>query len=517
MENMGMREYTRSTSRGDVYAESNAEYTIPDYNADIRKLIHCEAHINPSGSFAADGDVEFSGVVVYNIMYCDPEGKINSTSFSSDYEYHVKCPEEQYVDALADTRVSSLSVRVIGPRKLSAKASLVSSVTLIEKCAIELCGTAFETGARTEICESEVKIHTTALSEREEREYAEVLASLDGAIADEVRVLYSGADVTVDSVAYSDAAVRVMGELSLFVLVCEGDDTPRLYEKKVEIDQTLNIAGATPDMRFSADATVLSLKDSINATDTGTDVVLSAIVEIRAIGDGNVSVFAVDDAYLTECACDNVYGDFHYTSYLASHSHTRLFEGSAERGAVEIDNLREIPLLVAQPKIEETVISPTEVRVRGEIKFSGVACGTSEDGTPTYSPIKFSTEFNENVKLDCQISDKTRIKPKIHLSHARGYVDAQRVYGEVDMTVDVSAFEDMSHRVIESSEARYDLPFERASSVVSIYYPERGETLFSVAKRFHTTRERIAADNDLSVKTSTGAESLAGVKRLMII
>jgi hypothetical protein len=53
---------------------------------------------------------------------------------------------------------------------------------------------------------------------------------------------------------------------------------------------------------------------------------------------------------------------------------------------------------------------------------------------------------------------------------------------------------------------------------VIVYYPDSGETLFDIARRFHTTPDRIARDNDLAVNTSAGDRSaLAGITRLMIV
>ena len=42
-------------------------------------------------AFAGGDEVEFSGIVVYNVVYLDAEGELCSAEFSSDYDYSVKC------------------------------------------------------------------------------------------------------------------------------------------------------------------------------------------------------------------------------------------------------------------------------------------------------------------------------------------------------------------------------------------------------------------------------------------
>jgi hypothetical protein len=52
-----------------------------------------------------------------------------------------------------------------------------------------------------------------------------------------------------------------------------------------------------------------------------------------------------------------------------------------------------------------------------------------------------------------------------------------------------------------------------------VYYPESKESLFSVAKKFHTTSAKIAEDNKLSAETLAGYNkdgTLSGVKKLII-
>ena len=61
--------------------------------------------------------------------------------------------------------------------------------------------------------------------------------------------------------------------------------------------------------------------------------------------------------------------------------------------------------------------------------------------------------------------------------------------------------------------------FEKDQSTVTVYYPKTGESLFDIAKSYHTTPRKIAMDNKLSERaiSSVGApDSLSGVKKLLI-
>ena len=55
-------------------------------------------------------------------------------------------------------------------------------------------------------------------------------------------------------------------------------------------------------------------------------------------------------------------------------------------------------------------------------------------------------------------------------------------------------------------------------STITVYFPQPGETLFEVAKKFKSTEKRIVSDNSLALESSQGTEGgvLNGVKKLII-
>jgi hypothetical protein len=44
--------------------------------------------------------------------------------------------------------------------------------------------------------------------------------------------------------------------------------------------------------------------------------------------------------------------------------------------------------------------------------------------------------------------------------------------------------------------------YSKSSSEIRVYYPNSEETLFSVAKKYHTTSAKIAEDNGLTVEAA---------------
>ena len=171
-------DYFKSVRCSDVYTESSVDYVLPDYLGEVRKILFSDVSLRPSGRFAGGDEVEFSGIVVYNVVYLDSEGSLSSVEFTSDYDYAVKCSGENYNDSIADTRVSNYAVRLTGPRKISAKASLVGSVRMSEKSSLALSGDGAESECERELECGNVAVRVSKTSSVVEREYAEAVSSL---------------------------------------------------------------------------------------------------------------------------------------------------------------------------------------------------------------------------------------------------------------------------------------------------------------------------------------------------
>lgn len=510
--------YTKNIKCADVYTESAAEYVLPDYLGDVRKILFTSADVRPSGRFASSGEVEFSGIVVYTVVYLDSDNDISSVEFTSEYDYAVKCSGERYKDSVADTRVSNYQIRLIGPRKISAKASLVGSARICESDSLSIGG---DTLSRTDDVETSTRtldIRKTLISASTEREYAEKIAELDGAISDEVRVIYSDAEAEVDSVEYSDNAVNVKGKIRMSAVIKNADEPAYLAEKIVNFDEHIPFEEADSEMSFIPVVNVASLRSDVNPDDTGCTVVLSLIIDYCVVAESNEPLEVVVDSYLKSFECENTYEDFCY-SRLADVVHER-FAHTAEiaREEVDSDSLREIVFLNAIPKIESVESLARGAKISGEVRYSGIASEVTEDDKVSYVMLKFSSPFSINVNIDCQNCDNLRFETKISALDATANMDAEKIYATANIDITLVATEEICERILASSHCCEDKPVERKGSKITVYYPTTTDTLFSISKKFHTSSATLAAANSLSESVFSSGENgtLAGVKKLII-
>ena len=510
--------YTRNIKCSDVYTESAADYSLPDYLGDVRKILFTEASLRPSGRFAGGDEVEFSGVVVYNLVYLDSENNLSSVEFTSDYDYSVKCSGESYKDSISDTRVSNYAIRLVGPRKISARASLVGSVRLSESSTVSVSGNAFETDSTPEVSTKSVGVRSSRISSVIEREYAEQVASLEGAIADEVAIIYTFAEAIADSVSSEGDSVCVKGKLRMNAIVKNEDQPPYSVEKLVGFEENIDFDGLSSDMILSPKLTVSSLKASVNPTENGCEVVVNGIVELCVVGDCNEQVDLLLDAYLKSAPTENSYEDFNYLSLADSASVKGTHNAELNRSEIESDSLREVILMTATPKVERVECNDGVVNIFGEVRYSGIASEQIEDKI-SYVSLKFSSPFVTNVNINCQNCENLVVDARVSAHGASASLDANKVYASCTLESSVVVCEERREEILSSSRIKEDENYESKGARITVYYPTDDDTLFSVAKRFHTSSLKVARDNDISesVFASGNPEGkLTGVKKLII-
>ena len=69
--------------------ELNSDFSLPDYQPEIRRLLSTRVNIIPPSEYADNGGASFEGTVNYKILYLGADGKLYSTSLSDKYSFSI--------------------------------------------------------------------------------------------------------------------------------------------------------------------------------------------------------------------------------------------------------------------------------------------------------------------------------------------------------------------------------------------------------------------------------------------
>jgi len=507
----------RIVKDSELYTDISCDYVLPDYLGEVRKILLTEARVLPLPTYMSGDDACSSGTVHFKMVYTDAENKLTTAEFSEDYEMSRGC-EEGFCAIGSDTELDGYSMRLLGPRKISAKARVETKLTTVQDRERELSGSAVDSG-EAELATAKVMARDFMKIEPQEREYAEELAFFEGAICDEVEIPYHTAETTVSECRAKDGEIWVSGEHRIYAIVIISGGAPLVLRKSIPFAESFVSEGAGEDMKVSADARVSSLKISENPSDTGTSVTASLICEYSPTAEHNRALTIVTDGYMKDREVEAEYSPLELEEISACEIISDREEHTVSASQLGLENARELLYVTADAKIKSVDISEKMMRITSDVRFSGIACEVNENSTQTLVQIKHSVECTKNVNITCQNHDNLTPELKLSASGASGYIDGDACHLSADLCYGVRTYEKKCYKVLsrlEATDRTYDMG---EGKKIYVYYPDESDTLFSVARKFHTTPEKIAAVNALTeaaVADVSSSDSLRGVGKLVI-
>lgn len=511
--------YTRTKSVDGIGCECAADHTLPDYKGDVKRVLFTDCRIVEEGTFPDGNRLDLIGKVELCIVYLDSEGELEHCEFYADYDTYVPCDGEQYAAASSALDVQSYSIRLTGPRKLSARAVLGGSVEITENAEITVGGDALER-EDAELLTQDLMIADMACVRSEKKEYTDVLERMEGVIADEVEVLYRGAEVRIKDASCSEGRGEHSGELCITALVKCANEQPHIVEKVIPFSDIFELeCGEELDARsISSRLIVKDLQTVVNMDEGGSSVEFKAEVEGEMKVYGNSRVTVVKDCFLTRSECECERGVMNYTTFVDQALGSGEVSELVPKESVGIGDVRNIVIADAKAHLDHVEMKDGYAELCGEIRFSGIACEINCDNEPEYQSIRVEIPFKENVNISGQISETAALDASVRAWGGEMTLDGDALclYCKLDMSVFVT--DERSEEVVISASGNGE-ELAVTDGVVTVYYPEEGETLFDIAKRYHKSMVCVAADNSLTESVFAAKDRSArslGIDRIII-
>ena len=511
------KEYMTGREVLGLRCESTGEYSLPDYNGDVRKVLLVRPKVFPTGKFVGDGVLELSGIVEYEVLYLDSENVLTRAQFSTDYDAALRINPETYVDSDVATEISSYSARLTGPRRFSVKATLDSTVAISESRMLTVGGDAFMEYEPEYVGES-AKVLSMAFASADARELTEEMATLDGAIADEIEILLTDAHATASAESLSDVGLTVKGCVKVDMLYAKADGDPIRIEKEIPYSEEVSLGEATDFDDVATRLEITSIKSGVVPTEDGVRITCAVSVTPRVCAKRNTVVNLVSDAFLKERGSENEYGDFVYTEYVCAECREERHEHKHSLSELDVTGITAVLYPCASARVDSCTADGDTVKIGGEIRFSAVAVQEDSEGDRICTPVKFSAPFEQNVNLGCQITDDMHISCHADVRDISMNVDADHIDSSFLICASVSVTADRKRRCLTASFVT-DEEYAHDGSIVTVYYPDASESLFEIARRFHTCTRSIAESNRLTetvFSSTTDSLGALGVTKLII-
>ena len=483
------------------------EFILPDYTPEVRKVLCVKAEALPESKYVSDtqsaSNVEFGGTVTYSVIYTDDEGKLSSTPLSSSYEARSPIPQNSSA-VFIDTEVDSVTCRVSAPRKLTLKSRLKSRIMTISENEIEENITPKSSADEFFIERMNETVKTLSLK-TSSMQNIHISDKFDMGNLNDIRPIMCDASVIISESKAGPSYVSARGEVSI-KCVCETSEGIVTLSKTAPLAEEIETDGAEVGDSARSVARCVSLSISNEQNGDENQLFFDVSCEIECEVAKNEESILTKDCYSTKYESEPTYKTIDIYSVLKNANASFTLSEGVKRKTKDISEIIEI---IANPSYEKTEIKASKAIVCGKLTINVIGSAPNEDGGSEY----LSEEYEIPFKYECDIA-KSVSEPITRATFGVGNINARydndKFYCTAEIFPSVSILGKDTATILDTAVLKKDKEIKNNASCVRVYFPQDGDILWEVAKKYHTTSKKIMEDNALS------STSLKDVKNIII-
>lgn len=465
-----------------INKEISADFTLPDYQPEIKRLLRIGAEVlSPECSFGIN-DCEISGNIDYYVIYLGADNQMYCAPLSSEYRMALPLDDGMglFYDGDASVVCEFVSGRVTAKRKISIRSKLYATASIFNNIALENEFAAGADPSYTERLDGEVNAGIIG------RGVSEIIRVGDELIPDtrngEIRVVCAEGKVCMSEVSAQNSEVNCKGDVYLKLIMCaESGDMPYTVTRKIPFSSQVPVPASVTSASVSASGKVnelsVTVEDGRIAIDMG--IVVNATVGY------NKGIAYTKDMYSTLCHTEC---DYFSPDVLVSKGgfNTNLSFGET-RSLEELKISPDLSLvdISADASIESTEIADGKARLSGNIKYTLLLC---RDGEYTPTELEFPFVYTTDVK-----EGTTKIVCDCTAVNSRGRIDGERM--GIDSEIYINGMLYGEEKINALSAMHFGELVKKDNGSIVVCYPARTDSLWSVGKRYHTTAEKLISDN----------------------
>lgn len=479
--------------------ESGEEFVLPDYMPKVQKVLRVEARALPPTRYMGASSAQMSGSVLHTLIYVGEEGEISATVLPSKYEFAVDLDEDGGVtDVFADVTVESLIYRMSGPRSINIRTKLSAAASVMCEEYIDVTE---DTGDGVHKLYGDMDFVESRIFCSEEIVISE---NIDIGHSEE-KLLWCGSSAAVSDVRVTDGGVKVRGE-AVLKLLTEYGGKPRMYTKKIPFDEF-----ADGDVSNGASAVAMAKIVSTEASKgQGNCVNAEIVLVVQVISDTPCKLSVVKDIFSESCKCDIAYRTVSAKKHILSRSGVYNVGASIPKITISetdfdvIDTSGEI-------HIDNVTFQSGKITVNGRCKMNSIySKGEGEFSFGEYSlPI--------NISIPCDIKEGVNSLVSASLLNSRVRSEGNNLVCDLDVAVAIRCFEESEEKVVSDVSFSKE-PFDKMNKYPLCVVFASGESIWSVAKKYHVSPSSLVGVNsiDIAEKDFANVDAIKSVKVLMI-
>jgi hypothetical protein len=476
------------------------DFNVPDMKPDIAKLIKTQGEIKFTDQKISNGKLYASGHLHFQVLYLSDETNrpVHSLQGQIPFEEIINLNDSCNQDTgTIKYEIEDMSASIINSRKLSLKA-LVRLCVSVEDIYDEESAISIDAEPDVQSMFKNIEVTNMAVNKKDNYRFRDeiVLPSGKSSISE---ILYS--DIVLKNVEVRLLTNKFIakGEFSVFLLYA-GDEENRpmeYYETELPFSSTIDCNGCTEDMVPNITLDIVGKSLTVKPDSDGEE----RIVDIEAILELSIKVYEEDhmqilqDIYSPIRDISPIYKEAQYENLLLRNSNKCRI---TERIRLEDNSPRLLQISYGSGNVKVDEVLPVE----GGLEASGVIDVSilyiSTDDSQPLQAIRTSIPFSQVIDIkDLKPTSIYDVKANIEQINVM-MLDTQEVEVKASIALNVIVFDKHTESfIVDFREAPINHAMLQDMPGMIGYIVRPCDTLWKIAKRYHTTVEAIMDINDL--------------------
>ncbi|MCI9359493.1 MAG: DUF3794 domain-containing protein [Hungatella sp.] len=494
--NIRMNRFKSSTS---TQVTMDDDFIVPDTMDDMEQVILSSGNIVIESVKNQGERVLIKGKLAFQVLYRKAEGGLQTLAGSIPLEEPVNVPElGERDDISVSWEIEDLTAGMINSRKLSIKAIVTLNVRVEALCDGEAAVDVEMNGETAETLKRTIDVAAIAVRRKDTYRIKEDI-SLSSSKPSIERVLWSEMQLMGASTKPLDGQVHVEGELAIFLIYTgEGENTPiQWLEESIpfagDVDLPESVEGMVPSIALRLVHKDLESKPDYDGEMR--DLEVDAVLELDMKLYEEQPLELLSDLYATDREVVLQRGEVCFDRLLSKNTGKCKISDRIQMEPSE--RILQICHNDAAIKIDNVEIREDALNIDGALEVS-LLYMTSDDTEPVKAstavlPFQYTADAS-GIQEDSVYQLNTGVEQMTAVMAGGDMVEIRAV-----LNLDILVLQPTSESVIINAREE-PLNLEKLQALPGIvgYIVQHGDSLWDVAKRFHTTISRVMETNDLT-------------------
>lgn len=496
------------------------DFIVPDTLDDMAQVILDTGDVQVESVKNQGEKVAVKGKLTFQVLYRKAEGGLQTLGGSIPFEEQINVPdldEKDYVSV--NWELDDLNASMINSRKLSVKAIVTLEVRVetlhdVEVASDVAVGEGTDDSVQVESLKRDVDVAAIAVRRKDTYRIKEDI-SLSGNKPNIDQILWNELRLRGVSSKPLDAQVHVEGELMVFVIYSgEGEETPMQWlEESIPFSGTVELPEAVEEMVPVINVRLIHKELEAKPDFDGEmrELEVDAILELDMKLYEEQQVSLLSDLYSTNRELALQTGEVCFDQLLTRNMGKCKISEKMTIG--QDDRILQICHNEGNVKIDEVEIKEDALHIEGVLEVNLLYL-TADDTEPVKSisetmPFHYMAEA-PGINQDSVYQLNTGLEQMTAVMMGSDTVEIKAV-----IALDILVLQPVCESVITgaAAEPMDMLKLQKMPGIVG-YIVQPGDSLWKIAKRFHTTVDNIMSTNGLSDAQIHPGERLLLVKEI---